>query len=264
MEDIRFTVEDVLFNKELTPAFPVWLKSGGKVEGNPFSFQVVDDLAFKIKFDQPYGGFLIRTAIQGWRGYTDLLKPAHYLKAFHNKYADAGELEAEIKEAGFQPGEWWNLFNDKDITNWELTNSKAIGFPVLYPWIYVKKTTTTAMFERNPYYFKIDADGNQLPYIDRIESTLVEDIEMVTLKIIGGEVDFAYGLFTSMPKIPLYKENEDRAGYKVYMTKYHTTPTDIHLNLTHSDPVWRSVVQDVRFRKALNMAINREEIIDSV
>jgi peptide/nickel transport system substrate-binding protein len=262
VEDVRFTIEDVHMNEELTPSFPNWLRAGGKASGKPMKFEVIDDYTFKISFDEPYGGLLIRMAIQGWRGYSEMLRPSHYLKQFHTKYTPLDKLEPKIKEAGFQPGEWRNLFHDKDIVNWELTNSKSIGFPVLYPWMFVKKTETTATFERNPYYFKIDAQGNQLPYIDGIQSTLVQDIEMVTLKTIGGEVDFSRES-AALVKMPLYKENESK-GFKAVLANMHVTPTDFFLNLTHSDPVWRKVVNDVRFRKALNMALNREEIIDSI
>ncbi|WP_054026281.1 ABC transporter substrate-binding protein [Bacillus sp. FJAT-28004] len=261
-EDVRFTVEDILFNKELTPIFPGWLNSGGSASGTPMKFELVDEYTFKISFDQPYGGLLIRLAIQGWRGYTELIRPAHYLKQFHTKYTDLAALEPEIKKLGFQKGEWVNLFNDKDITNWELTNSKAVGYPVLYPWMFVKKTKTNATFERNPYYFKVDPAGNQLPYIDTIQSTLVQDIEMVTLKTIAGEVDFSRES-AALVKMPLYKENE-KNGYSALLSNMHVTPSDIHLNLSHKDTNWQKVVQDVRFRKALNMAIDRDEVIDTI
>jgi peptide/nickel transport system substrate-binding protein len=262
MEDIKFTVEDFLFNKELTPIFPAWLNSGGKVDGKPFTFEAVDDWTFKLKFDEAYGGLAIRLAIQGWRGYTELLKPAHYLKKFHKKYAKADELEAEIKKAGFEKGEWVNLFTDKDILNWELTNPKAIGFPVLYPWVFAKKQGNQATFERNPYYFKIDSKGNQLPYIDNIVSNLVQDIEMVTMKTISGEVDFCRES-ASLIKMSLYKENE-KNGIKALLASMHVTPTDIFINQTFKDETWRKVTQDVRFRKALNMALDRKEIIDAI
>jgi peptide/nickel transport system substrate-binding protein len=262
IEDVRFTVEDILFNKELTPIFPAWLNAEGDPFGTPMKFEVIDEYTFKLSYDKPYGGLLIRLAIQGWRGYSELLRPSHYLKGFHKKYTDLATLEPLIKKAGFRKGEWVNLFNDKDITNFELTNGKAVGFPVLYPWRFVKKTPTTATFERNPYYFKVDPAGNQLPYIDRIQSSLVQDIEMVTLKTIAGEVDFSRES-AALVKMPLYKENEGK-GYTALLANMHVTPTDIFLNQSHKDPNWQKVVQDVRFRQALNLGIDRDEIIDTI
>jgi len=270
MEDVRFTVEDVIFNEELMPSFPNWMKSAGSRDGEPFKFEVVDDWTFKLTFAQPYGGFPMHLAIQGWKGYTEFIKPAHFLKPYHKKYAGS---EAEFK-AFIAPiaekynyaddeKQWVNVFNKVDITNWENTNSASIGFPRLYPWLYSSKTETVATFERNPYYFKVDTAGNQLPYVDKLESSLVTDIEMVTMKTIAGEVDFSRES-ASLVKMPLYRENEEKGGYKALMFNMHVTPTDILINQTYNDPTWQLVAQDVRFRKALSLAINRDELIDSI
>jgi peptide/nickel transport system substrate-binding protein len=263
IEDYRFAFEDVLFNEELTPIFPQWLRGGGSPDAEPVKFEVIDDWSFKLTFDREYGGLPIRLAIQGWKGYTDVLKPAHYLKQFHKKYnTDEADLEAKIKEAGYEPGEWVNLFNFKDITNWECTGKEAIGFPRLYPWLLVKAGETVYEYERNPYYHKVDKAGNQLPYIDKIQSTLVQDMEMVTMKTLAGEVDISRES-AALVKMPLYKENE-KNGITAYLCNMHVTPTDVFLNLTHEDANWRKVVQDVRFRQALNLAINKQEIIDAI
>lgn len=263
MEDIRFTVEDVLFNEEITPIFPNWLRSGGVLAGAPFEFSIVDDWAFKIKFDEPYGGLLIRLSVTGWVGYTDLLKPAHYLKQFHIDYADPDELSAQLEAANISEDLWMTLFTDKDITNWELTHEDAVGFPVLYPWMYVESTNTVGTFERNPYYFKVDAAGNQLPYIDYIESVLVEDIEMISIKVLAGEADFVRES-AALVNMPMYREHEETAGFKALLAYMHNNPTNVHFNLTYDDPDWREVVQDVRFRKAISLATDRDEIIDAI
>jgi peptide/nickel transport system substrate-binding protein len=260
--DVKFAVDDVLLNKELTPSLPLWLKSAADANGKPFTFRIVDDYTFQIGFDQPYGGFLIQLAVQGWRGYADLLKPKHFLQQYHVQYTPLDKLEPLIKEAGFAPGEWVKLFTAKDVLNNEITYPKAIGFPVLTPYIQVKSGDKIE-FERNPYYFKVDASGNQLPYIDKLQSTLVQNAEMVNLKILAGEVDHSYE-YVSIPKVPLLKENEAKGGYKVYVNNLHRTANDIHLNLTYDDPVWRQVVRDVRFRKALNLALDKKEIADTV
>lgn len=263
-EDVRFAIEDILFNEELTPVFPAWLKAGGKADGTPLAFKADGEYGFTISFDQPYGGFPIRLAIESWRGYSDyMLKPAHFLKTYHKKYAAPEQLQAALKEGKYGEGDWVKLFNDKDVTSRELTKPEAIGFPVLYPWMMTKRSDTMTEYERNPYYFKVDAQGNQLPYIDKIQSALVQDIEMVTMKTIAGEVDFSRES-AALIKMPLYKENEQKGGYRTLLADMHVTPTDVFLNQTYNDPTWRQVVQDVRFRQALNLALNREEIIDTI
>lgn len=77
------------------------------------------------------------------------------------------------------------------MTNWELTDPTdaltnvtfkgltETNFPHLYPWIMESNDNGVTTWVRNPYYFKVDANGNQLPYFDYVVSTLVEDMEMV-------------------------------------------------------------------------------------
>jgi peptide/nickel transport system substrate-binding protein len=260
MEDFRFTIEDLIGDKEYTPIYPDWLCAGGSNKGNPMKFEVVDDWTFKIKFDQPYGAFPIRLAIQGWRGYTDLLKPAHYLKQFHPKYGDKAAIDKEMKENKFDS--WIQLMSLKNVNNWDLTKKKSIGYPSLYPWILKEAKGNQYVFERNPYYFKVDAEGNQLPYIDKIVSNLVQDIEMVGMKTIAGEVDFSRES-AALIKMPLYKENE-KNGITALLASMHVTPTDVLINQTYKDPTWKTVAQDVRFRKALNYAMNRDDIINTI
>ena len=259
-EDARFAIEDLLFNEEYTSSVPAWLRSANNPRGEPLRFEVLDDFTFKVTFDEPYGGFIVALAIQNWRGYNEFLKPAHYLKPFHKKYADPDELEAMIAEANLET--WVQLFSSKDRTNFQLYSQAAIGFPSLHPWIITEMTQEHAIYERNPYYFKVDAAGQQLPYLDGLYSWILANQEMFTMKQIAGEVDYT-GRFTVLTKLPLYKENE-KSGYRVQLQRDHVTHSDFFLNLTYDDPAWRKVVRDKRFRQALNMAIDRADILDTV
>lgn len=261
MEDFRFTIEDVLFNTEVTSAIPAWLKTGNNAGGDPFTFEIIDDETFKFAFSEPYGGFPLVLAIKGWRDYAEVLKPAHYLKPFHKDYADEGELEAAIAEAGVDT--WVQLFTSKDVLATQLGYAKAVGFPMIRAWILKETGTERFVFERNPYYHKVDSAGNQLPYMDNWVVILAQDIETVAMMHIAGEVGFARES-ASLVKMPLYRENEERGGFVARLARMHVTPTNVALNLTYDDPVWREVVQDLRFRRALNYAIDRDEIIDAV
>jgi peptide/nickel transport system substrate-binding protein len=158
------------------------------------------------------------------------------------------------------------LFNLKDMTNWEPLPEVGVGFPRFSPWQAVKHTPTAVALERNPYYFKVDKAGNQLPYCDTIRTELVQDVQMNVLKIISGEVDFVSGgaQGASVKDISVLRENEQKAGYRLVIQAMHVCPVDIFLNLTNTDPVWRQVVRDVRFRKALTLGINRPQIIEAV
>ena len=150
MDDVLFAYEDVLLNEKLTPSFPNWLRDSGAAAGAPMTFEVIDDHTFRISFTQPYGRFLVQLAIDGWRGYEELIKPKHYLKQFHADYTPLAELEDMIKERSLAAGEWWNLFHSKDIIRWEQFPPERVGFPVLNPWIVADVQETVSVLERKP------------------------------------------------------------------------------------------------------------------
>jgi peptide/nickel transport system substrate-binding protein len=231
-EDVLFTYEDFLLNEKVTPTFPRWMRSANKADGEPLKLEVIDKYTFRIS-------------------------------NFHIRYTPLEKLEPLINEEELAKGDWWTLFNMEDILNWELTNRRAVGFPTLNPWMLVEVTPTVFTYERNPYYFKVDTEGNQLPYIDGIRDDLVAEVEMSTMKVLAGEVDFLREDAT-LESLALYKENEETGGYRVVLLDMHVDPVNLHFNQTYPDPVWCEVIRDVRLRKALTLATNREEIIDAV
>lgn len=261
-EDVRFTYEDVILNEKITPTFPTKFKVGGKPDGDPMKLEILDKYTFRITFPKPYGGFLRQISIESWAGYTDLLKPSHYLKQFHIKYTPLEKLKPLLEKEGLKE-EWWQLFNLKDFTNWEQTQAASIGFPVLSPWRLVKVASGIYEWERNPYYFKVDIKGNQLPYIDKVVSTQVQDVEMLNMKVLTGEIDFLRES-TGLVKMPLYKANEEKAGFKTVLLNWHGDNGALYFNFTYNDPVWRKIVGNVTFRRAITYAINYKEIINSV
>ncbi|MDR1599656.1 MAG: ABC transporter substrate-binding protein [Oscillospiraceae bacterium] len=288
MEDIRFTINDFVMNETLNPVVSAWMRDGGIMTGDPFTFEEIDEWTFKLKFKVPYGGFAVHLSIAGWKGYTELLKPAHFLKRFHPDYAVEihGSEEAYIdfmtpyaKVMGYETfalTDVFKVFEQIDCTNWEITDVNDVltsvyfkdagqteNFPVLYAWVMTSSANGVSTFERNPYYHKVDSSGQQLPYVDTLTSTLVENMEMVQMKYISGEADFGRESAT-IDNITLYKENEAKAGITAYVTRTHTNPTDIMFNVNYPDPAWQEVATDVRFRKALALAIDPEEILDSV
>ncbi|MGI6239398.1 MAG: ABC transporter substrate-binding protein, partial [Christensenellales bacterium] len=300
MDDFAFGVNSFVFNEELTPVVGSWMRDGGRSDGEPMVFEVVDDSTFTISFNESYGGFPVHLSIAGWKGYTEFLKPAHFLKQFHLDYAEEvhGSIDAYYEfiapfaaqlayDDATEEGVWTYVFHQVDMTNWELTDPNDAltsmyfdglieeNFPVLYPWVMQSNEGGITTFERNPYYHKVDADGQQLPYIDYMTSTLVENMEMVQLKYMTGEADFGRESAT-IDNISLYRENEDTAGITAYVTTMHTNPTDVAINVNYGlnidgtvkdddeSKAWQEVVQDVRFRQALMLAIDADEILDAV
>jgi peptide/nickel transport system substrate-binding protein len=261
-DDVKFAYEDVLLNEKITPIMPTYLRVGMSPVGAPGVFKIIDNFTFSITFEKPYGAFPAEIAIAGWRGYAGIIKPAHYLKQFHIKYTKQEELAPKLKAASIPEDQWQNLFNAKQMTEWmwNITNEAGIGHPSLVAWNVKSASGGVFTFERNPYYFKVDAEGNQLPYMDGIRSEVVTERETLITRALMGEFDYL-GERSSLKKLPLMKEKEATGAIKVFIPRMHRLPINFCLNLTAGDASYRKVTGDVRFRRALSLAINRPEIL---
>jgi len=262
-EDVRFTWEDILLNEKINPIFPSWARVGFASDGDPGKMTIVDDYTFKVSFSKPYGGFLRQLTIEGWKGYTLLVNPSHFLKQYHIKYTTLEKLAPDLQKLNLKD-EWWQVFSNKWCQNWDMTNPRCVDYPGLYPWIPKASGSPSVLtWERNPYYFKVDTKGQQLPYIDKIVSTQQDNVEMVNMKVMTGDVDFLRES-TALVKMPLYKQNEEKAGFKVALMEMHVDSSNIMMNQTFDDKNWQEVARDLRFRQALSLAQNRQEMIDNV
>lgn len=111
---------------------------------------------------------------------------------------------------------------------------------------------------RNPYFFGVDKDGKQLPYIDTINHRLFEDVNVFNLWITNGEIDFQYR-HTDVGQYTLYKESEKKGDYKVVvgMSAGHVA---FQPNHAAKDKKMREFMGDVKVRQALSLAIDRNRI----
>ena len=259
-EDVRFAYEDVISNEELRPSIPGYLLTGGIPTGNAAALEVVDDTTFKFVFDGPYPGFAASLVALG-TGYLDIIKPKHFLSQFHIDYGDADEIAAAVEAEGLAG--WFELFGQKDVSGWQENNLSAIGFPQLGPWVRVEGPETEVVTQRNPYFFAVDAAGNQLPYLDSRRAVINqwENMEAAELMLFAGEVDYFWQV--SLANIPLYIENQESANYSTYIYPNKDSRM-FFLNLTFADETWREVTWDKRFRQALQLAIDSEDLISSL
>ncbi len=252
-EDMLFYYEDFLLNDELSPTKPTVWSPGGKL----MVIKKVDDYTFTINFATPYP--VAELSLAHYAGANFMTFPKHYLKQFHINYnKDAAKL---AKDKGFD--NWFQLFQDRNRYGFNqvpLNNE----LPTIKPFKNLEWTSTYSMLERNPYYWKVDTEGNQLPYIDRIFCRKVNDKEMIDAKIVSGEHDFG-AKNTNLLNYPLYKENAEKGNYRVLLWPTTYGGNIIYQpNQTVKDPVLRKIFRDVRFRQALSLAINREEIKETL
>ena len=214
----------------------------------------IDDYTVRFEMEEPFPGILV--TLVTWMGSEWIsFQPKHYLKKWHINYTpDANEL---AKKEGFD--NWWECFH---YHHW-YAPATDINKPTMMPWRFEQFTDTVKVFERNPYFYQVDKEGNQLPYVDRIIST-ISNVEVYQMKVIAGEADVAVTQ-TLVENYPLYKENEEKGGYRVAKVPGIAASTGtFFLNQNHPDPFLRGIFQDVRFRQALSLAINREEINNMV
>jgi peptide/nickel transport system substrate-binding protein len=210
-----------------------------------------------FEFDKPNGIFPEKLCYQGHLIY----QPKHYLKQFHVKYANPQKLEKMMVEGGYH--HWTQLYLDKCDLN---SNSEC---PTIRPWrIKVGPPAMTYIAERNPYYWKVDTAGNQLPYIDRISFRVVDSSEVLNLIACTGGVDMQsrhldpgkYTLFMS-------PENRKRGGIVRYRVLADPGPGNcvgVMLNLSTQNERLRPYISDRRFRIALSVAVNRKEVIELI
>ena len=252
-DDIVFQFEDIYGNDELTPVKPELWSPGEEL----LKAKKVDDYTVRLEFAKPYPR--IESELRTYNSWqTVMYSPKHYLKRWHIKYnPKADEL---AKEEGYDS--WVNAFKiHQQIYN----QIEDLNLPRMAPWIMKAKAAGTILLERNPYYWKVDTEGNQLPYIDKVLITEVSE-ELYQIKAISGEADFAYTTL-SLENYPLYKENEERGGYRVVLSAPIWSGGNmvaVGFNFNEKDPVLRKIYHDIRFRKALSWAIDRDDINESL
>lgn len=256
-DDIMFWYQDMYLNEELNPSKASYMAIGGK-QG---TVEKIDDYTVAFKFDQPYYLFLDQVAslvvaghmTEGWHA-MGLWAPKHYMQQFHPKYVSRDSLEQQAKAAGFD--NWWTYFKNRNDT------SHNVDCPTTAAWRYTSPVTgRTAVGERNPYYFAVDTEGNQLPYIDRITWTLAENLEIANLRAIAGEYDLQVR-HMDIAKLPAFKENEQKAGYTVGFWKWqHGADAGFFVNQNYDgDAEIRKWLTNKDFRIALSLGIDRDQL----
>lgn len=251
-DDIMFWYNDVLLNEELTPA----IGSDWKAKGEVMKLKKLDDYTVQVEFVAPNPFF--RNVLFMSTNYWAMVTPKHYLKQFHPNYTSEEKLAEMVKEGEFD--HWYQLYLYKFRSRYGLLMNSDC--PTVTAYKCVKETPDRRVFERNPYFWKVDTEGNQLPYIDEIRTNILTDKEVYNGKIISGELDFA-GFNTNLQNYPMYKTYEEAGGYRTILWDYGNLATIYAVNQTCTDLGLREVFQDLRFRKALSLALNREEINES-
>ena len=241
-DDFAFSFNDLWMNEEWAPV-TVRQVLGGRIEK-------LDELTFRYVFAKPNPLF-VNVIAQFGDAFVD---PEHYFRNFHPNYVDSDELDARVRERGFITWMAWL----GALRGWSIEQSAEV--PTLRSYRVLSRSVRMLRLERNPYYFKVDPAGNQLPYIDRVDVEVVDNQEVVTARAANGQLDYAaFDLRTQ--DIPLLKLGERGQLVKVHIwNRLHASDVAIQPNYNHPDDRLRQLYQDKRFRQALSLAIDRDEM----
>jgi peptide/nickel transport system substrate-binding protein len=248
-DDYLFWYQDMILNEELTPSFPEWVSVGGE-RG---VVEKIDDYTVKIGFPQAYGLFIKILAYYG----EGIQMPKHYLQDYHPNYVSQEDLTARMEKFNYET--WYDMFLGRGAGGSDRWRNP--GFPMINPWRTAEAWPAPRhVLERNPFYWKVDPEGNQLPYIDKLVHEFVETGELINTKAAAGEIDMQ-GRHIQLFNLPVFVENAEAGDYRIlkWVLSEGTSPW-IAFNWQTPDPVLREIFQTKEFRQAVSLAINRDEI----
>ncbi|MEE2752737.1 MAG: ABC transporter substrate-binding protein [Candidatus Latescibacterota bacterium] len=236
-DDVLFYYNDLVFDEDARPIDRTVIPSAFQVEGKPIKLEKIDDLTLKFSADRPMGRILY-----GIANHDIITLPLHVYGKWHprhNPAADYEEFRERATRAQF-------LYTE--------------GNPTLAAWRPVKWVHgQRVVFERNPYDWKVDTAGNQLPYTDYLEFTVIPDKQVILLKFMNGELDF-FGRYSQIDMFQTLKQGESETGnFTVYLSG--PTPSQVfYLNWDAPDPDVREAFRNRDVRIALSVGLDREEI----
>jgi peptide/nickel transport system substrate-binding protein len=191
--------------------------------------------------------------------------PAHFMKDYHPDFVGEAKVTEMAKAAGFDNwAQFYLHMAGRSRGGAADRPDQANQAPSVRPFVYIERGSQGMVWERNPYWPFVDTEGNQLPYIDQVRVNLASNPEIAAAKMITGEADLS-ARFTATNDIPLYKANEEKGGYRTFI--YHRvygSDVGVLVNLSHRDPAIREIFWDVRFRRAVSHALDRNEINNKV
>ncbi len=261
-DDIVFWYEELFSTGIARPTVPCFF-----ADGKPLRVEKRDDFTVVFRFDSPNG--ILLYGLASMQGDEPVSYPRHYLSRFDPRLKPDG-LPALLKETGetnalrFFRRKFGSLLDNNPANRF-----RAAELPRLCAWQLVPGhgygQTNTIEAVRNPYYWKMDTAGNQLPYIDRLVYTQVTNADEMVAMALRGEIDFGERELTSYGDLPQLQGHEKDGGFHfIRIVTDSGNLAVIGLNLTHRDPARRQLYQNKDFRIGLSYAINRDRIIREV
>jgi len=233
------------------------------VAGEPMTVDTPDETTVVFNLPAPKPGLLAHFATHFGQGF----QPKHFLGQFHPDINP--DADSYAQSLGFENGydailAYWGNSDWTDTPTPMLSRTAIVDglpkatLPTLESHIYVRDTTEGRYLVANPYFFQVDTTGQQLPYISTQDEVYINDNEVRILSLVNGDVDYK-SQSLQLASAPILLENQEKSNYTIYL-RPEITIGAFGFNVTHEDPAKREVFGDVRFREAMSIAMNREEL----
>lgn len=231
MDDVEFLINDIWLDEGVAVTFPGALRADGQIP----EFNRVDDRTFTFTYHRPFFYATWNLAAVSDFG----VWPKHHVSEYHPRYNDEASYESFAEDME----DYWPTRGQVTMLAWMIEEYEP---------------GQRISLVRNPYYFKVDTAGNQLPYADRHVYRVIEDRPQIALSLIAGELDLD-GMWVGAPQLPLFMSEREERGFTVGWYE-GTLAVGFYFNLDHPDPAKREVFRNREFRRAFSIALDRAEI----
>ncbi|MFT5219263.1 MAG: peptide/nickel transport system substrate-binding protein [Gammaproteobacteria bacterium] len=261
--DVEFWYENLAIDTNVREKPKDYVLVGGK----PMTVDVIDAQTVRFNLPSPKPGLLSHFANHYAQGF----QPKHFLGQWHP--AVNPDADANAQKLGFENGyaaiaAYYGSSDWMDTPTPMLTNSDKLGVlplhahPTLESHIVIAESTEGRHFVANPYFYMVDTAGNQLPYINEQDELFVGNAEVRLLKLMNGDVSFKQQAL-NLDHAPVLLENQKKSNFTVVL-KPEVAMSTFAFNVTSENLEKRKVFGNLKFRQAMSVAINRDEINEVV
>ncbi|MEM9631219.1 MAG: ABC transporter substrate-binding protein [Pseudomonadota bacterium] len=257
--DIAFWYNNLMMDKNVFAEAKDYALAGGK----PMKVEALDDTTVQFTLEAPKPG-LVETFTSS---YAQPYQPKHFFEQYHPALNDGADEAA--KALGYEGGydlikayygnsDWMDTPSPMLTAGDRISNLPKDAAPTLESHILVKETAEGRHYVANPYFFQIDTQGNQLPYINEMDEVYIGDEEVRNLKLLNGEVDYKSQAI-NLTSAPVLLEGQENGNYTIEVKPTISSPT-LAFNVTAEDEARREIFNDIRFRTAMSIGIDRDQI----
>lgn len=255
-DDIIFAVNDVLANRQIFRSVADRYQAKGQI----MRAEKIDATHVRLRFAA--GNRLFAEELAGPYGHHPVIYPRHYCSRFHIDYN--AQADAEAKAAGFR--DWAERFR-RQCSDYDFRWSNP-DKPTLDPWVITTpygKTASSVQLQRNAWFWQIDANGHQLPYIDGIDFKVLPTPEAVLGAASQGAFDLQIRHVSGLRERAALAPLVERGSHAwLQMSEVNASPVGLFLNHSTPNQALRTLFAQLPFKAALSQAIDRRAIATQV